>query len=186
MSERSTAILFAVLTAIFWGVYGPALGNARSPIKPPEGWSAFKPYLFIGVAYLVWACIGGAAAMKGMGDNFSFSGKYFPAMKWGFLAGSLGAFGALTLTFAVVNAKNVGGPGLVMPIVFGGAVTVTAITQFLMFRAKGAHFEPLMGVGMVLITIGIVLVAKFTPHGGHKPAGPPPAVVAPSTPNTHS
>ena len=179
MNERSTAILFAVLTALFWGVYGPALGNARSATN---AWSPFKPYLFIGVAYLVWAVLGGGAAMVMKGDNFSFADKHFPAMKWGFLAGSLGAFGALTLTFAVVNAKNVGGPGLVMPIVFGGAVTVTAITQFLMFRAKGAHFEPLMGVGMVLITIGIVLVAKFTPHGAHKPAGSPPAVVSTASP----
>ncbi len=184
MNERSTAILFAVLTALFWGVYGPALGNARSSAKPPE-WSAFKPYLFIGVAYLVWACIGGAAAMKGMKDNFSFSGIYYPAMKWGFLAGSLGAFGALTLTFAVMNAGKAGsGPGLVMPIVFGGAVTVTALTQYLMFRSKGAEFKWEMGVGMALIVVGIVLVAKFTPHGAHKPAGSPPAVVAPASTNT--
>ena len=174
MSERSLAILFAVLTAFFWGIYGPALGNARSSAKPPE-WSAFKPYVFIGVAYLVWACVGGAAAIaKFDKGNFSFSGIYFPAMKWGFLAGSLGAFGALTLTFAVMNAGKAGaGPGLVMPIVFGGAVCVTAITQYLMFKSKGAHFEPMLGVGMLLVAVGIVIVAKNTSHGGHAPAKPP-------------
>jgi len=182
MSERSLAILFAVLTAIFWGVYGPALGNARSAAKPPE-WSAFKPYLFIGVAYLVWACIGGAAAMAKFGDSFSFTGKYFPAAKWGFLAGSLGAFGALTLTFAVVNAGKAGaGPGLVMPIVFGGAVSVTALTQYLMFRSKGAHFEPMLGVGMLVVAIGIIIVARNTSHGGHAPAKPPVAS-APAAPD---
>lgn len=181
MSERSLAILFAVLTAIFWGVYGPALGNARSSTKPPE-WSAFKPYLFIGVAYLVWACIGGAAAMAKFGDSFSFTGKYLPAAKWGFLAGSLGAFGALTLTFAVMNAgKSGAGPGLVMPIVFGGAVCVTALTQYLMFKSKGAHFEPMLGVGMLLVAVGIVIVAKNTSHGGHAPAKPatPPTATTP-------
>ena len=167
MSERSTAILFAVLTALFWGVYGPALGNARNPL-----WSNFKPYLFIGVAYLVWAVIGGGLAMLAKGDNFSFTGDYYPAAKWGFLAGSLGAFGALTLTFAVMSAKAHGGPGLVMPIVFGGAVCVTAITQYLMFRSKGAHFEPMLGVGMLLVAIGIVIVARNTSHGGHAPAKP--------------
>lgn len=182
MSERSLAILFAVLTALFWGVYGPALGNARSASKPPE-WSAFKPYLFIGVAYLVWGCFGGAAAMAKFGDSFSFTGKYFPAAKWGFLAGSLGAFGALTLTFSVVNAgKSGAGPGLVMPIVFGGAVCVTALTQYLMFRAKGAHFEPMLGVGMLLVAVGIVIVAKNTSHGGHAPAKPPVAT-APVVPD---
>ena len=49
-------ILFAIGTACCWGMYGPALGNARSPIKE---WSPFKPYVFIGVAYLVIAIIGG-------------------------------------------------------------------------------------------------------------------------------
>ncbi len=182
MNERSTAILFAVLTAIFWGVYGPALGNARSSAKPPD-WSAFKPYLFIGVAYLVWACIGGAVAMKGMKDNFSFSGIYYPAMKWGFLAGSLGAFGALTLTFAVMNAgKSGAGPGLVMPIVFGGAVCVTAITQYLMTRKSGGHFDPLLGVGMLLVAVGIVIVASR----GHAPAKPttPPTATTPAESNS--
>lgn len=179
MSPRSQAILFAVLTAFFWGVYGPALGNARSATRE---WSNFKPYLFIGVAYLVWGVIGGSLAMKGMGDNFSFADRHFPAAKWGFLAGSLGAFGALTLTFAVMNAMAAkSGPGLVMPIVFGGAVTVTAITQYLMFKSQGAEFNPLMGIGMLLIVAGIVLVAKFTPHGGHKPAAPPAAATASPT-----
>jgi len=181
MSERSLAILFAVLTAFFWGVYGPALGFARSNTKPPE-WSAFKPYLFIGVAYLVWGVIGGGLAMWAKGDNFSFTDKYVPAMKWGFLAGSLGAFGALCLTFAVINAaapRGEGpGPGLVMPIVFGGAVTVTAFTQYFLFRSKGAHFDPKMGIGMALIAVGIVLVAKYTPHHGAKPAAPPAATAA--------
>jgi hypothetical protein len=180
MNERSTAILFAVLTALFWGVYGPALGNARSATRE---WSNFKPYLFIGVAYLVWGIVGGGLAMWAKGDNFSFVGKYVPAAKWGFLAGSLGAFGALTLTFAVMNAMAAkSGPGLVMPIVFGGAVTVTAITQYLMYKKAGAEFNPLMGVGMVLIVVGIVMVAKYTPHGGHTPAKPPAAVVSVSTP----
>lgn len=177
MSERSLAILFAVLTAIFWGIYGPALGNARSATRE---WSNFKPYLFIGVAYLVWGIVGGGLAMMAKGDSFSFAGKHIAAAKWGFLAGSLGAFGALTLTFSVMNAMAAkSGPGLVMPIVFGGAVTVTAITQYFMYKSQGAHFDPKMGIGMALIAVGIILVAKFTPHGGHgaKPAAPPPATV---------
>lgn len=178
MTERSLAILFAILTAFFWGIYGPALGFARSTTKPAE-WSAFKPYLFIGVAYLVWGVFGGAAAMAKLGDTFSFSGKHFAAAKWGFLAGSLGAFGALTLTFSVMNAgKSGAGPGLVMPIVFGGAVSVTAVTQYLMLRSKGAHFEPMLGIGLLLVAVGIVIVAKNTAHGGHSPAKAVPEAAA--------
>lgn len=171
MSERGLAIAFALATACFWGVYGPALGFARTP-KPiaDGGWSAFKPYVFIGLAYLVWGCIGGMLAMKSFGDSFSFGGAHKPAAVWGFIAGSLGAFGALTLTFAVMNAKNYGGPGLVMPIVFGGAVSVTAITTLILLKGQ-AHTSPLLWVGMLLVVIGIVLVAKNTPHAAPgKPA----------------
>ena len=40
-------VLFALLTALFWGLYGPALGQARSALLSP-----FKPYVAIGFAYL--------------------------------------------------------------------------------------------------------------------------------------
>jgi uncharacterized membrane protein len=165
MSARTLAILFALATACFWGLYGPALGNARTTLKPAEGgWSAYKPYVFIGLAYLVWGCFGGMLAMKAFGDSFSFSGTQKPAATWGFLAGSLGAFGALTLTFAMMKAR--GNAGLVMPIVFGGAVTVTAITNLIILRGQ-THVNPLMWVGMLFVAAGIILVATFTPHGSH-------------------
>ena len=38
-------VLFALLTALCWGLYGPVLGQARSALASP-----FKPYLAIGVA----------------------------------------------------------------------------------------------------------------------------------------
>lgn len=175
MTDRTIGIIFAAATAVFWGVYGPALGFARSNASPPE-WSPFKPYVFIGVAYLVWGVLGGLVAMKtlpAVPDSLSFAGKYWPAMKWGFLAGSLGAFGALTLTFAMFKAKN---PGLVMPIVFGGAVSVTAITSLLLLKFGGAEAtaRPMLWVGMALVAVGIVLVAQNTPHAApHKPAATP-------------
>ena len=168
MTARNLAIMFALVTAFFWGLYGPALGNARSQAKPGQDgyWSAYKPYVFIGLAYLVWGCIGGVAAMSYFGDSFSFGGSQLPAGKWGFIAGSLGAFGALSLTFAVMNAgKAQAGPALVMPIVFGGAVTVTALTSLVVLRGH-VTASPLLWVGMVLVAAGIVLVAKYTPHGG--------------------
>lgn len=172
MKGMTVPILFAVATALFWGLYGPALGNARSSAHPPE-WSAFKPYVFIGIAYLVFGCIGGLGGMAIFKDSFSFSGKYAPAATWGFLAGTLGAVGALTLTFAMVKSK--GNAALVMPIVFGGATTISAIVG-VVTRVRKAEItltdiSPLLWVGMGLVVVGIVLVAKFTPHP-HPPAKP--------------
>ncbi|QEG39733.1 hypothetical protein [Roseimaritima ulvae] len=158
------AVFCALMVALCWGLYGPTLTNARSPLRE---WGPFKPYLFIGVAYLVIAIVGGALMMRFVfNDNFDYTGKYVPAMKWGFLAGCLGALGALGLTFALTKAG--GKPSYVMPIVFGGAVTVNAIAAY--FSHAGHHVNPLMWVGMGLVAVGICLTAYHTPHGA--PAKP--------------
>lgn len=162
------AILFACLVALCWGMYGPTLQHARSPVGGEVKWGPFKPYLFIGMAYLVIAIIGGPLMMKfAFKDNFDYTGPYAPAMKWGFLAGCLGAFGAFFLTVSLTKAG--GRPSYVMPIVFGGAVTVNAIAAYLSLH--GEKVNPLMWVGMGLVAVGIVLTASNTPHG-HAPAKP--------------
>ncbi len=164
MNKMLIPILFALGTAFFWGCYGPTIGNAQAP-KGPSGaplWSPFKPYVFIGIAYLVIAIGGGLVMMKIKGDSFSYSGEFFPTMKWGFLAGNLGAFGALCLTTAMMTSR--GNALLVMPIVFGGAVSVTAIVSVLRLHSS-TTVSPMLWVGMLLTVIGIITVAMNTPHG---------------------
>ena len=70
---------------------------------------------------------------------------------------------------------------LVMPIVFGGATSVTAMVGVIRLRST-ADVNPLLWVGMAVVVVGIVLVARFTPHGG--PAHPKshPAETAADTP----
>ena len=161
---KTLAIACAACVALCWGLYGPTLTNARAPARE---WGPFKPYVFIGVAYLVIAIIGGAVMMRtAFNDNFDYTGDYFPAAKWGFLAGSLGALGALFLTFALTKAG--GAPAYVMPIVFGGAVTVNAVAAYVKFHEG----HPLMWVGMALVAVGICLTAWKTPHGHAAPAKP--------------
>ncbi|MCA9140638.1 MAG: hypothetical protein KDB00_27890 [Planctomycetales bacterium] len=184
MNKMLIPILFALGTAIFWGCYGPTIGNAQTPridgkpLLPPDGWTPFKPYVFIGIAYLVIAIIGGLAMMKVKGDSFSYTAavpgvegmSHFATAKWGFLAGSLGAFGALCLTTAMMTSR--GNALLVMPIVFGGAVSVTAIVTITRLRGHGPlEINPLLWVGMVLTVCGVVLVAMNTPNA-HAPAKP--------------
>ncbi len=155
-------IIFAMCTAICWGLYGPTVANARSPEKL---WSPFKPYVFIGVAYLVLACGGGLVGMKISNDSTTFSGPQSPAAIWGFAAGTLGAIGALCLTSAMLSFTGPPKPQLVMPIVFGGAVSITAIVSIIQLRAAST-VSPWLWVGMVTVVIGIVLVAYNTHHGG--------------------
>ena len=156
-------IIFALLTGLFWGTYGPTLAQARAFEK-----SAFKPYVMIGVAYLVWGIIGGLAGMaytQKPGEAFFSFTKH--GVFWGFAAGSLGAWGALTLTMAMFTGGTAM-PQIVMPIVFGTAVSVSAITAVLTTKAET---NPMLWVGIAGMAVCIVIVAYFTPHSApHAPA----------------
>ena len=145
-------VFFALATGFFWGTYGPVLGQARAFEKSP-----FKPYVMIGVAYLVWGILGGLIGMVAKGDSFSFTraGTYY-----GFVAGSLGAFGALALTLAMYSGGTAI-PQIVMPIVFGTAVSVTAIVTVMSSKTQA---DPRLWLGIVGMGICIVIVAYFTPH----------------------
>lgn len=157
-------ILFALMTGIFWALYGPALAQARSSLHSP-----FKPFFAIGLAYLVWATFGGMLAMRLNGDAFSFTGQ---GITWGFIAGSMGALGALTLTLAMFTGGTAM-PQIVMPIVFGTAVTVSALVAL----RNAENVSPWLPVGIAVIAIGIVLVAYNTPHAA--PPGSPSAATEP-------
>lgn len=153
-------IIFALSTGFFWGTYGPVLGQARAFEKSP-----FKPYVMIGVAYLLWGIIGGLVGMAVKHDSFQFTKS---GMAWGFAAGSLGAWGALTLTLAMYTGGTAI-PQIVMPIVFGTAVSVTAIVTVITSKTQA---DPRLWLGIVGMGVCIVTVAYFTPHSTpHKPAG---------------
>jgi len=159
MSPKVYGIVFALLTALFWGMYGPALQTSRV-----QGQSPFKPFVLIGVAYLVFGVLGGIIGIMGTKDNFHFAPQ---TSKWGFIAGSLGAFGALTLTLALFKSRA---PDLVMPIVFGGATMVSVIIGLLMNKELlSAH--PLQYVGTLAVIVGVILIQAYASHGPAKPGG---------------
>lgn len=161
--------LFAGCTAFFWGLYGPTLAKART--ADPD-LSPFKPYVAIGVAYLVIAIIGGVVGMWLKGDNFQFTGI---GARWGVLAGTLGALGALTLTLCMFTggAKH---PQSMMPIVFGGAVTITALYTI---YASGGKLQasPMLWLGIGLMFVAVIIITSNTPH-----AAPPPGAGAAKAP----
>ncbi len=157
--------LFAAGTALCWGLYGPTLGKAR---MADSAASPFKPYVGIGVAYLVIAIIGGLIAMSVLRkDSFDFTDG---VSRWGFAAGVLGALGAFSLTLSMFSggAKI---PHAVMPVVFGGAVTISAL--YTIFASGGTlKGGPLLWVGIVGMGISVILIAANTPHPHpKKPAG---------------
>ncbi|MEX0702361.1 MAG: hypothetical protein WD069_09725 [Planctomycetales bacterium] len=166
MKTSLLPILFAVATALCWGVYGPLLNKSRhidTVISP------FKPFVMIGIAYLVLAVAGGLIGMKFRGEAFQFFGASTRATWLAFAAGLVGALGALTLTLALT--KQFGGvPHVVMPIVFGGAVTVSSLVPVL--TSRGAVEAPrMLWVGIAGMVVCAVIIASNMPHapakGGH-------------------
>ncbi len=161
--------LFALITALAWGLYGPTLGQARLADATA---SPFKPYLGIGIAYLVVAIVGALVGMWWRGDSITLTPLAGSSLAWGFGAGLLGAAGAFGLTLAMFS----GGariPHAVMPVVFGGAVTITAVSTLLLSggRLRGG---PLLWVGIAGVLLSTVLVTMNTPHAP-PPKSPPAA-----------
>jgi hypothetical protein len=146
-------IVFALATAVCWGLYGPILGKARVADASP-----FKPYVGIGVAYLVIAVLGGLLGMWYQGDSFEVGA----GGKWGVIAGVLGALGAFTLTLCMF-AGGARIPHTVMPIVFGGAVTVTAL--YTVWSSGGnLRASGMLWVGILGVLVSVIIITTNTPH----------------------
>ncbi len=155
--------LFALGTALCWGLYGPTLGKARlfEPTMSP-----FKPYVGIGLAYLGIAILGGGIGMMLKGDS---PDPTTPGALWGFAAGVLGASGAFSLTLCMFT----GGariPHAVMPVVFGGAVTVTALYTVISSKGKLTG-GPMLWAGVAMMLISVVIITRNTPHAAPPGAG---------------
>ena len=76
--------------------------------------------------------------------------------------------GALTLTLAMFTG-GAAMPHVVMPVVFGGAVTMSALVSVFMSKSLTTT-SPWLWVGIAGMAVCIVLVAYNTPHAApHKP-----------------
>lgn len=172
-----TWIIFALLTVLSWGVYGVILHKGRGymPMGPEAPHASLKAFLLVCVAY---AIIGIAAAVliKLRGSNWSFTGS---GITWSFIAGVTGALGAFTLVLALGAASPIKGTAAaaaVMPIVFGGAPMINAITAMLLHPPEGGIKSlPLPFIlGCLMAAAGAVMVAKYAPSNNpgavHKPA----------------
>lgn len=142
------------LTAISWGVYGPLIRWGGEGM----GGSHFLPFICVGVAYFLIAVLVPAIVLKTKGEQGAWTAS---GATWSFVAGALGAIGAL----GVILALNTGGRSAtiyVMPLVFGGAPVVNTFTTMYMsksFRDAG----PLFYAGLILVIAGAATVLVFNP-----------------------
>ena len=171
---------FALCTALFWGTYGPLLQRGHQYM---ESDGRLRPFICVGVAYLLVAIVGPILVMyltgmemdtekgRGLFHGWSISGILMST-----LAGGVGALGAFTL----IMALNYGGPRsplFVMPIVFGCAPIVS--TFFSMFLNKSlTQISPFFAAGLLLVAVGAVTILVTAPRPKPASHGAKPAAAA--------
>ena len=167
-------LFYVLLTVCTWGLYGVFLHSGQMAMKDPE-FGRYKAFLFVGVAYFIFAVLAPLLLLKMQGSNWSFPSK---GVWISLFAGALGAIGAFGILLAF-GAK--GTPQVVMSIVFAGAPIVNAVVATWMHPPKGG----LAGVpwqfylGIVMAATGGCIVSLYRPPPAPKAAAAPTAAVAP-------
>jgi hypothetical protein len=155
MKNIIAVLPFIAMTFVSWGVYGPLLHEGKHAMEE----SSLRPFVGVGIAYFIIAVIVPVIMLrKGEKGHWSVGGTLLS-----FLAGSVGALGAL----GVILALTAGGkPVFVMPVVFGFAPVVnTLVTSYL--SKTFDQINPKFLAGMLAVALGAVGVLVF------KPATPP-------------
>ena len=166
-------LIYSLMTALFFGLYGIFLHTGQMAMKDPE-MGRYKAFLFVGLAYLVVAVIVPMIMLKFQGASFSFTSK---GITLSFIAGLLGALGAFCILLAF-GAK--GTPAVVMSIVFAGAPVVNAIVSMTLHPPKGGVFGVpwQFFLGILLAALGGFLVTIYKPAPSPVNAkAPPPAAI---------
>jgi hypothetical protein len=153
------------LTAFCWGSYGPVLHKGQAKM----GGSRLRPFLFVGLAYLVVAVILPVVFWQWLppdpGD-WNTNGVI-----WSLLGGAVGAGGAL----GIIYAFNFGGkPVTIMPLVFGGAPVINTLVTTVADNSFG-NLETGFYISLFLVIAGAVTVLINAPRG-HQVPSPKPAV----------
>jgi uncharacterized membrane protein len=147
-----TWIIFALLAALSWGLYGPALHRGQVALGSP-----LRALLCVGVAYFL---IGVLVPLVGLWYQGELGGFTMKGSTSATLGGALGAAGAICIIFAF---KYGGLPTYVMPLVFGGAPLVNVLFSMWLHPPKLSP-NPLLYLGFLLVSLGAGLVLYFKPQ----------------------
>ncbi len=149
-------VSFALMTVVFWGLYGVFLHKGSMGMKDPE-FGRYKAFLVVGIAYFLVAVLAPIALLKLSGSNLKLTGVGF---KWSLIAGFVGAFGAL----GVLVAFGKGGhPSAVMSIIFAGAPVVNSVVALALHPPAGGigAIRWQFYLGICLAALGGFLVVKY-------------------------
>lgn len=167
-SHGSAWLLFSLFTVVCWGLYGAFLHAGQTSMNDPVN-GRYKAFLFVGIAYFLFAVLAPLALLVIRGASWNFTPG---GMGWSLFAGILGAAGAFGVLLAF-GAK--GTPAVVMSIVFAGAPVLNAIYTLIMHPPAGGWAKlplPFL-LGIILAAVGGCLVSLYKPAPA--PSKPQPA-----------
>ncbi len=166
-------LVFALLTAASWGVYGVLLHSGQIGMSDPDN-GRYKAFLWVGIAYFLVAVLAPAAILIVKQTTWVMPAK---GIILSLLAGVVGAIGAFCVLLAFA-AK--GHPAVVMSIIFAGAPIVNAIVAISLHPPKGgfSSIKWQFMAGILLAAIGGLLVTLYKPGPGapQKPTENPSAI----------
>ncbi len=181
-----TAILFALGTALCWGCYSVALhaGSMGMSSGPPDLVARMKAFLMVGLAYFLIAVLFPLYIIKSRGARLEFP---LGATTWSFVAGTLGAVGAVFLLFGVSSGRSPYESRFVLPIIVPAIVFAAApIINTLVSTTKENNWKfanPAFFIGIVLAAIGTIMVVKFKPMPPPTPSGAVPVKALSQSPD---
>jgi len=153
--QNLSFLIFVAVTFCCWGVYGPTLHIGQEGLGGDGKLSLLRPLICVGIAYFLIAVLYPVIVLlvRGEKGGWTISGFF-----WSFIAGAVGAFGALGIVLAF---KFEGKPIYVMPLVFGCAPIVNTLVTMMMAKTlKQANFLFLMGILIVAVGAAGVLITK--------------------------
>jgi drug/metabolite transporter (DMT)-like permease len=158
-------LLYALMTAATWGVYGILLHSGQAAMGDPIN-GRYKAFLFVGVAYFITAVVAPLVVLLAAGASWNMPQKGVWLSLIAGIVGAVGAFGVL-LAF---GAK--GSPAAVMSIIFAGAPVVNAVVALALHPPSGglAALRWQFVAGILLAALGGCLVTLYKPAPG--PARP--------------
>ncbi len=163
-SVEMVPVLFALMTALCWGGYGPVLHKGQMLMKG----SRLRPFMCVGLAYFLVAVV--VPLLLIQTQSVADHGEWtFDGTMWSLLGGTAGALGAL----GIILAFTFGGkPVYVMPLVFGGAPVINTATSIAIAHQQGklSDISPLFYAGLIVVVAGAVTVLLFAPKPHPKPA----------------
>lgn len=170
-------LMFVAGAVLTWGAYVVTIDQGRSelagikqagrPLVPPAV-AAMRAFLFIGLAYCVLGVVvplGYMAVNKVDPAQFpSDPGFLTKGVLLSFVAGLLGAAGALCIVFAVGAARKANvSPAAVASLVFCFAPIVNVLIS-LVVEPPARSPRPLFFVGILLAAVGAGMVLYFKPE----------------------